>query len=112
MASLSSRNLGIRDRSFFFSTTTAGVALGTLLTGTLGSYTNETFGWPSVFYSIGFVALAWVAVLKYHAMELSRQKQKVVGMESAASLLATNNVSSASETDVPWLVYLRSRALW
>ena len=37
VASLSSRNLASRDRSFFFSSTTAGASVGTLLTGTLGN---------------------------------------------------------------------------
>ena len=41
------------NRSFFFSATTAGGALGTLLTGTVGSYVNENYGWPAVFYTIG-----------------------------------------------------------
>jgi ACS family sodium-dependent inorganic phosphate cotransporter-like MFS transporter 9 len=53
VASITSRNLGVRDRSFFFSATTAGGSLGTLLTGTVGSYVNVTLGWPSVFYTIG-----------------------------------------------------------
>ena len=30
----------------------------------LGSYLNESFGWPSVFYMIGFLALLWTAVLR------------------------------------------------
>ncbi len=53
VVSITSRNLGMRDRSFFFSATTAGGAIGTLVTGTMGSHLNETYGWPSVFYSIG-----------------------------------------------------------
>ena len=53
LASISSKNLNTKDRGFFFSATTAGSALGTLTTGTIGSYMNETFGWPSVFYVIG-----------------------------------------------------------
>lgn len=36
-----------------FSFVTTGSSLGTLLTGTVGSYVNETFGWPYVFYTIG-----------------------------------------------------------
>ena len=52
-ASISSKNLNTKDRSFFFSATTAGSAMGTLLTGTIGSYFNDTFGWDSVFYTIG-----------------------------------------------------------
>ena len=53
LASISSKNLNSKDRGFFFSATTAGGALGTLVTGTIGSYMNETFGWSTVFYSIG-----------------------------------------------------------
>lgn len=57
LASISSKNLNSRDRGFFFSATTAGGALGTLLTGTVGSYMNEHFGWPSVFYAIGIIQI-------------------------------------------------------
>ena len=57
LASISSKNLNAKDRSFFFSATTAGGAIGTLVTGTIGSYMNETFGWQSVFYSIGKVLI-------------------------------------------------------
>ena len=53
LASISSKNLNSKDRGFFFSATTAGGAIGTLVTGTIGSYMNETFGWSTVFYSIG-----------------------------------------------------------
>lgn len=55
IASISSKNLNSKDRGFFFSATTAGSALGTLATGTIGSYMNETYGWPSVFYTIGMI---------------------------------------------------------
>ena len=73
VASITSRNLGARDRSVFFSATCAGGPLGALLTGTVGSYVNGAFGWPAVFYTIGFFGLAWAAFLRYHAMELSRR---------------------------------------
>ena len=73
VASITSRNLGSRDRSVFFSATCAGGPLGTLLTGTVGSYVNGAFGWPAVFYTIGFLALTWAAFLRYHAMALSRR---------------------------------------
>lgn len=61
----------------FFSTAMVGTALGTLLTGTVGSVVSEAFGWPAVFYAIGLVALVWVAVLKYYAMETHRQRRQV-----------------------------------
>ena len=53
LASISSRNLNNKDRTFFFSATSAGSAMGALFTGTLGSYANEAYGWPYVFYFIG-----------------------------------------------------------
>jgi predicted MFS family arabinose efflux permease len=53
LASISSRNLNSKDRTFFFSATSAGAAMGTLFTGTVGSYANEAYGWPYVFYFIG-----------------------------------------------------------
>lgn len=65
LASISSRNLNSKDRSFFFSATTAGGAIGTLLTGTVGSYMNETFGWPSVFYTIGRFHLKPLIILNH-----------------------------------------------
>jgi len=111
LASISSRNLNTKDRSFFFSATTAGGAFGTLLTGTLGSYMNETFGWESVFYSIGFIALLWVALLKYYAMMLTSQKTTIVGMSTNTNL-SNSNVTSGENNHVPWLTYLTSPALW
>ena len=53
LASISSRNLNTKDRIFFFSATSAGSAVGALFTGTVGSYANEAYGWPYVFYFIG-----------------------------------------------------------
>ncbi|XP_059089900.1 voltage-gated purine nucleotide uniporter SLC17A9-like isoform X2 [Tigriopus californicus] len=109
LASISSTNLNVRDRSFFFSATTAGSAFGTLLTGTLGSYLNESFGWPHVFYAIGLISLVWVSVLKYYAMELNRNRKQILGL-SATSALLGNRVPSKS--NVPWLKYLRHPSLW
>ena len=86
----------------------SGGAFGTLLTGTLGSYMNETFGWESVFYSIGFIALLWVAVLKYYAMKLTSQKTTIVGMSTKTNLSNYN----VNHNHVPWLTYLTSPALW
>jgi len=116
LASISSRNLAARDRSFFFSSTTAGASIGTLLTGTLGSSVNENYGWPAVFYCIGFIALVWTAVLKYYAIETARQRKNVIAVSSGAPLLVGNasNLMSAQTggSKMPWLTYLRSPALW
>ena len=53
MASLSSQNLSESDRTSFFATVSAGSNIGAVLTGTLGSFLLEYFGWSHVFYVIG-----------------------------------------------------------
>lgn len=57
MISLTSQNLGASERTSFFSLLTAGSAIGTLLTGILGSFILDYFGWPSVFRIIGKFSL-------------------------------------------------------
>lgn len=53
MISLTSQNLSASERTSFFSLLTSGSAIGTLLTGILGSFILDYFGWPSVFRIIG-----------------------------------------------------------
>lgn len=53
MISLTSQNLGAAERTSFFSLLTSGSALGTLLTGILGSFILDYFGWTFVFRIIG-----------------------------------------------------------
>lgn len=47
------QNLSSNERTSFFSMLTSGSAIGTLLTGILGSFILDYFGWPSVFRIIG-----------------------------------------------------------
>ena len=60
-------------------------------------------------YVLGFIALVWVAVLKYYAMNLTGKKRTIVGMSSNGNLLSHN---SSNMDQVPWLTYLKSPALW
>ena len=128
LASISSRNLNNKDRTFFFSATSAGSAIGALFTGTVGSYANEAYGWPYVFYFIGknifififfliykvlqyifftgFFALIWVSVLKFYAMNLTSQKRKDLGNSSSENFVSNSN------GQVPWSLYLKSSTLW
>lgn len=53
MISVTSQNLSSNERTSFFSILTAGSAFGTLLTGILGSFILDYFGWPTVFRVIG-----------------------------------------------------------
>nr|CAD7570436.1 unnamed protein product [Timema californicum] len=55
MSSLTSQNLIESERASFFSILMSGSAFGTLVTGTLGSFVLDYFGWQAVFYTIGLV---------------------------------------------------------
>ncbi len=117
MASLSSRHLNARDRSFFFSSATAGSSVGTLLTGTLGSYLQSALGWPAVFYGVGAVGLGWAAAMRCYAMEMHRRRRQVVGMHPEAVGLLTTGVGAPGAgvragQEVPWLAYLGHSSLW
>lgn len=57
--------------------------------------------------NLGFISLTWVAVLKYYAMNLTKEKRTVVGMSS--NLLSQTNSAS---NQVPWLTYLKHKSLW
>lgn len=62
--SLTSQKLPEMERPSFFSAVTAGSAIGTLFSGTIGSYMLESFGWPIVFYMLGSLAFLWALVLR------------------------------------------------
>ena len=53
MISLTSQRLTESERASFFSLVTAGSAVGTCLTGVLGSYILENYNWDSVFRVLG-----------------------------------------------------------
>ena len=51
-----------------------------------------------------------MALLKYYAMESSKQRRQVLGLSASASLLG-KDVPVATGA-VPWLTYLRHPSLW
>lgn len=55
MISLISQHLQEAERASFFSLLTSGSALGTLLTGSLGSYLLENYNWTTVFRILGSI---------------------------------------------------------
>lgn len=55
MISLISQRMHEVERASFFSLLTSGSALGTLLTGSLGSYLLENYNWMTVFRILGTV---------------------------------------------------------
>ncbi|XP_015515629.1 voltage-gated purine nucleotide uniporter SLC17A9 [Neodiprion pinetum] len=97
MISLTSQRLHEPDRASFFSLLTSGSALGTLLTGSLGSYLLETYNWTKVFQVLGGLGLMWTAVLSYYSLSL---------MKNAASNKSSN------VTPLPWLQLLSKPPFW
>lgn len=107
MMSVVSQNLGARDRTSFFSMLTSGSAVGTLLTGSLGSFILDYFGWAFVFHVIGLLGIAWALFLRYYTLTLDRNRV-VIGFQ------ANRLLTSPLETDqnVPWLRLLSTPSLW
>ncbi|PBC27683.1 voltage-gated purine nucleotide uniporter SLC17A9 isoform X2 [Apis cerana] len=97
MISLISQRLHETERASFFSLLTSGSALGTLLTGSLGSYLLENYNWIIVFQTLGGLSLAWTLLLSYHTLPFK---------EKAAS------TKSPTTYTLPWLKLLKKPPFW
>lgn len=107
MISVTSQNLNVDERTNFFSLLTAGASVGTLVTGLLGTFLLDFFGWTVVFQVIGFLALSWSLLLRYYTMSLSSCRQRIVNISSE---LCVKNCGQYDE--VPWLKILSSVRVW
>uniref|UniRef100_A0AAG5DMN7 Major facilitator superfamily (MFS) profile domain-containing protein n=1 Tax=Anopheles atroparvus TaxID=41427 RepID=A0AAG5DMN7_ANOAO len=106
MISITSQNLSASERASFFSILTSGSALGTLLTGIVGSFILDYFGWPTAFRVIGFLGLAWTLFLRYYTMASDRSRIINISLPSRMySKLGT------PET-VPWLRLFERSSFW
>lgn len=107
MISLTSQNLNSNERTSFFSMLTSGSAIGTLLTGILGSFILDYFGWPSVFRIIGFLGIAWALVMRYYTM--SSDRYRIINVAVPNRLCTQHN---RTEDTVPWLKLFGSASFW
>jgi len=107
MISITSQNLSSSERTSFFSLLTSGSALGTLLTGILGSFILDYFGWPSVFRIIGVLSLAWALVMRFYAM--SSDRNRIVNLSVPNRLCLTHG---GNENSVPWLTLFGRASFW
>uniref|UniRef100_A0A336LJN3 CSON009530 protein n=1 Tax=Culicoides sonorensis TaxID=179676 RepID=A0A336LJN3_CULSO len=106
MSSLTSQNLCVTERTSFFSILTSGSAIGTLLTGSLGSLLLDYFGWSVAFRVIGFFGLIWTLILRYHTM--STEKLRIVTMDQPNRMYERG----LNGDTVPWLKFLRKSSFW
>uniref|UniRef100_A0A0C9RKY1 Slc17a9 protein n=1 Tax=Fopius arisanus TaxID=64838 RepID=A0A0C9RKY1_9HYME len=91
--SLTSQHLDESERASFFGLLTSGSALGTLLTGSLGSYLLVKFSWAVVFQVLGSLGLLWTLLLYYQTLNAQRRR-------------TTSRNSRESSKSLPW------RELW
>lgn len=105
-SSITSQNLSSDERTSFFSILMSGSAVGTLLTGILGSLVLDFFGWETVFKFLGFLGLFWTILLRYHTM--SSERNRIINVSQPS--LSMKGASPAEE--VPWLYLLSKRQLW
>jgi ACS family sodium-dependent inorganic phosphate cotransporter-like MFS transporter 9 len=106
MISITSQNLSANERTSYFSILTSGSALGTLLTGILGSFILDYFGWPTVFRVIGFLGVSWTLFLRYYAM--SSERNRII------TISQPNRICSklGSTENVPWLQLFSRTSFW
>ncbi|XP_014232854.1 solute carrier family 17 member 9 [Trichogramma pretiosum] len=77
MISLTSQRLIESERASFFSLVTSGSAVGTVLTGTLGSYVLENYTWHTVLRVFGLVSVAWTILVFYYSTLLNGRSSTV-----------------------------------
>ena len=106
MISITSQNLSACERASFFSILTSGSALGTLLTGIVGSFLLDYFGWPTAFRVIGFLGLSWTLFLRYYTMASDRSR--IINISMPSRMYTKLGTPDA----VPWLRLFERSSFW
>ncbi|XP_067001779.2 voltage-gated purine nucleotide uniporter SLC17A9 isoform X2 [Anabrus simplex] len=108
MSSLTSQRLTEKERASFFSVLTSGSAVGTIVTGVLGSYLLDHFGWPTVFLMIGLLGFMWTFVLRYYTLALDRRKAAIVSVP----LKLHSSLPTREKLPVPWVKLFKRLSFW
>lgn len=103
------QNLNANERSSYFSLLHCGSAFGTLLTGIMGSFLLDYFGWQIAFRIIGFLGIAWALMMRYYTM--SSDRNRVIHVSIPSRLCATNAKGDV-DTSVPWLKLFARPCFW
>lgn len=86
-----------------------GSAFGTLLTGIMGSFLLDYFGWQIAFRIIGFLGIAWALMMRYYSMASDRNR--VINVSIPSRLCATNAKCDV-DNSVPWLKLFVRPCFW
>ncbi|XP_071453984.1 voltage-gated purine nucleotide uniporter SLC17A9 [Hetaerina americana] len=120
MSSLSSQHLLEKERAPFFSVLTCGSAMGTLITGTLGSQCLEYYGWPSVFHILGFLGVIWTLSFVRFSPKAERIRKKLIRkkfqrhLQYCPVLLGKDHMDQLCicKEAVPWMQIIKEPAFW
>ncbi|KAL8590484.1 hypothetical protein ACOMHN_011697 [Nucella lapillus] len=105
--SLVSRKVHNDERSLTVSLIATGANCGTLLSGSMGSFLTERFGWQKPFYVIGCCGLLW-AIVMYRCLICKQHSDSPLLRTKATDLNSNINAS----TPVPWLKLFSRSSFW
>lgn len=100
VTSILTKHVAVTERSFVYSFAYSGSSVGTIITGFVGSIMIESFGWTSVFHSVGIAAFVWIFFWRY----LYRQYKKDHITEKPSIV--------KPKEPVPWLRLAKSPSVW
>ncbi|XP_078507740.1 voltage-gated purine nucleotide uniporter SLC17A9 isoform X2 [Lissotriton helveticus] len=104
LTSLLSQRVRENERAFTCCTVGSGSQFGTLVIGGAGSLLLDWYGWESVFFFSGSLALLWVYYMyKQHFSE----NEHIISLEDI-----TKNFSLSTQTNIPWRRLFRKRPVW
>lgn len=80
------------------------------MTGILGSFILDYFGWQIAFRVIGVLGISWALMMRFYTMSADRNRViNVINVSLPNRLCATNATANDS---VPWLLLFRRSAFW
>ncbi|KAF1390139.1 hypothetical protein PFLUV_G00055010 [Perca fluviatilis] len=103
LASLCSQRVVEGERGFLMSTMNSGSHLGTLLAGGMGSLMLDSYGWESMFYTIGFLSGLWALIVWLCLLK---------GSEFPPKQMETSKDPQWSLSGTRWLSLLKKPPVW
>lgn len=95
------------ERSSYFGLLNMGSAFGILLTGIVGSFLLDYFGWQIAFRIIGFLGISWALFMRYYV--ISSERNRIINLSSVNNLCSSHTNLDGS---VPWLKLFVQPAFW
>lgn len=99
-----------KERSRAVSLLIGGVPLGTLFALLTTGWIVDTYGWPAAFYTFGLGGALWT-ILWYQIAENDPAHDPKCPQPEREMLLASS-YPVKTETDIPWRLFLKSKAVW